>query len=60
MSKLQIEDTAISNTTMKLQLEIAKEIENNLGKQLAYYSLESFIGYSRIQYNYANDLDLIR
>ena len=43
MSKLQIEDTAISNTTMNLQLEIAKEIENNLGKQLAYYSLESWI-----------------
>ena len=29
MSKLQIEDTAISNTTTNLQMEIAKEIDNN-------------------------------
>ena len=59
MSKLEIEDTVISNTTMNLQMEIAKEIEENLGKQLSYYSLSSFSSYSRVQYNYDDDLILI-
>ena len=56
MSKLQIEDTVISNTTMNLQMEIAKEIENNLGKHLSYYSLLRFSWYSRVQYIYADDV----